>query len=231
MTPHEIHIPLFPLPHCVLLPGAVLPLHVFERRYRLMTDHVLEQLPGRRYIATALLVEGDESLSETAAPIHPVVCVGRMLEYSRLPDGRFNILLAGQWRGRVINEDTSRPFRVARIQRMPPQVDSFTREASHLVEALEHALGDATRWGLVDQQLIDWVTKRSDSCRQLVDLLAYYVFPADEADLKQAVLEETDLRGRVQLVLERLEEMVEDAQRSGRTQAPFRPWPPAGGEN
>src|SRR4051812_17609204 len=94
-------VPLFPLPNVVLLPRAVLPLHVFEERYKVMTADALR---GERLVAMALLKAGWERDYYQAPGIEPVVCVGRILSHERLPDGRYNFLLQGVMRARIARE-------------------------------------------------------------------------------------------------------------------------------
>ncbi len=106
-------VPLFPLPGTVLLPGGLLPLHVFEPRYRLMARAAVD---GERLIAMAHLRPGYEADYEGAPEIAPHVCVGRVLMDDALPDGRWNLLLLGLRRARVLSEDRSRPYRVATVE-------------------------------------------------------------------------------------------------------------------
>ena len=94
-------LPVFPLPATVLLPHALLPLHVFEPRYRAM---VADALHGGRVIAVAVLLPGWEAGYAGAPPVHPVVGVGVVAREERLPDGRYNILLRGAGRARIAEE-------------------------------------------------------------------------------------------------------------------------------
>src|SRR3954452_7595280 len=108
-------VPLFPLPNVVLFPRAVLPLHIFEERYKRMTADVLEA--GHRQIAMALLHRGWEKDYYGHPAIEPVVCVGTILSHERLPDGRYNFLLQGHTRARVVREmQTDAPYREAELQ-------------------------------------------------------------------------------------------------------------------
>ncbi|HWL92357.1 MAG TPA: LON peptidase substrate-binding domain-containing protein [Phycisphaerae bacterium] len=111
-------VPLFPLPNAVLLPGVVLPLHVFEPRYRIMTA---EALATHRMIAIALLKPGFEEKYHTlAAEVHPMACVGKIMREERLPDGRFNFLLQGRSRARILGEDTALEYRRVKLQLIRP---------------------------------------------------------------------------------------------------------------
>src|SRR5436189_3401156 len=83
-------VPLFPLPNVVLFPRAVLPLHIFEERYKVMTA---DALAGRRRVAMALLKPGWEKNYYGRPAIDPVVCVGEILTHEQFPDGKYNFLL------------------------------------------------------------------------------------------------------------------------------------------
>lgn len=129
-------VPLFPLPGMVLLPGGVLPLHVFEPRYRAM---VTDALAGERFIAMALLRPGYEPDYEACPEIAPGVCLGRIALEQRLPDGRWNLVLLGLRRARVIGEDRSRPYRLASVELLDDPRLEAEREAE-LGQALARRL-------------------------------------------------------------------------------------------
>lgn len=95
-------IPLFPLPNCVLLPHATIPLHIFEPRYRAMTRDAVDD---RRLIAIAAF-EDDHWRDDYAdrPSLREHVCVGFIVKDEHLSDGRFNILLQGICRARIIEE-------------------------------------------------------------------------------------------------------------------------------
>ena len=137
--------PLFPLPNCVFFPHTLLPLHIFEDRYRAMTRHALGLTPsghdggghdgrGERLIAMARLRDGlDTELTHGAGPaqpgpaaessrppIHDTVCVGRIVAEEQLPDGRFQIVLRGVTRAAVRGERvTPGGFRLAALAPLP----------------------------------------------------------------------------------------------------------------
>ena len=110
-------LPIFPLPNCVLLPGGLLPLHVFEPRYRALTR---DALAGDRLMAVARLRTGHEAAYFDRPPIHEHAGLGRILCADELPDGRFHILLEGVGRARVLTEHrTSEPYREVRAETVP----------------------------------------------------------------------------------------------------------------
>lgn len=106
-----VKIPLFPLPGVVLLPGTILPLHIFEPRYRAMVADALE---GDRAIGMAMMKPGWERSGDTP-PIFPVGGAGRIVEAEHLPDGRYNIVLEGEFRYRVVEESPPAPYRIANV--------------------------------------------------------------------------------------------------------------------
>ncbi|HET7292861.1 MAG TPA: LON peptidase substrate-binding domain-containing protein [Vicinamibacteria bacterium] len=105
-------IALFPLPNAVLFPGMPLALHVFEPRYRRM---VADAASGSRIIGMVLLKPGFEADYDGRPPIYPTGCAGRMDRCDPLPDGRFNIVLRGLRRFRVLREHDRKPYRIATV--------------------------------------------------------------------------------------------------------------------
>lgn len=134
------HVPLFPLPGTVLLPGALLPLHIFEPRYRAMVAHALE---GERLIAMALLKPGYEADYDGNPEVEDTVCIGRILLEEPLADGRWNILLVGLRRARVLEEDRSRPFRLARVEVLEDAATDDDADEARALRELLTALPDA----------------------------------------------------------------------------------------
>src|SRR5688500_11036016 len=92
---------IFPLPNVALFPGAVLPLHVFEPRYR---DLIREALAGRQVLAVARLEPGFESDYEGRPPVFEVCGVGAIESHTQRPDGRFDVALRGLARVRIVEE-------------------------------------------------------------------------------------------------------------------------------
>jgi Lon protease-like protein len=106
-------IPLFPLPDVVLFPRMPLPLHVFEPRYRKM---VADALAGHRTIGMTLLRPGWEGDYYGRPPIYPVGCAGLVDESQLLEGGRYNIVLKGVARFRLIEERAGEPYRLASVE-------------------------------------------------------------------------------------------------------------------
>jgi Lon protease-like protein len=105
----EDELPLFPL-HVVLFPGAILPLHIFEQRYRLMIQFCLD---NERPFGVVLIKEGHE----VGAPAEPFL-VGtsvQIVEVDRLEDGRMNLITLGQYRFEVVDITQYEPYLVGRV--------------------------------------------------------------------------------------------------------------------
>jgi Lon protease-like protein len=137
-------LPLFPLPNVVLYPGCVAPLHVFEPRYRQLAAEVLE---GERRIG--MVAVRPEHVDETAGnpPIYEVGCAGFVTEHRKLADGRYNLILRGTHRFRILREelpDGERLYRVAETRGLDdPGSDDPRNDA--LRRAVLERLGEVVR--------------------------------------------------------------------------------------
>jgi len=116
----EDGLPVFPLAGITLFPHTHLPLHIFEERYRNLIEDTLRKPEPEHCFAMGSLVTdaGVEGLGDP--PVFPVVGVGRVTEYSRLPDGRFMLVLRGIGRAQLSAERTTvNGYRVFNAQWMP----------------------------------------------------------------------------------------------------------------
>jgi len=137
---------IFPLPNVVLFPGTYLPLHIFEPRYRAMTEAALA---GDSVIGMILLRPGADAM-EVRAPVFSVGCAGRIVEHRRLPDGRFELLLYGARRFRVVRElVSSAPFREVDAELLPDPT------FSELAPATQRALDSAR--GVLEERMLELV--------------------------------------------------------------------------
>jgi Lon protease-like protein len=128
---------LFPLPNLVLFPQVVQKLHIFEPRYRQMTS---DALAGDGMIALVLLKPGWEKDYDKRPAIEGVACLGRVIQHERLADGRYNLLVRGIARVRLLEElPADRLYRTARAEPVP---DVAPADFPRLVE-LRKRLADA----------------------------------------------------------------------------------------
>jgi len=200
-----MHIPLFPLPNVVFLPHTLLPLHIFEPRYREM---LADCLAGDRRLAVVLLRPGWEAEYTGRPAVYSVAGAGEIIASERLPDGRSNILLKGL--GRILIEGevpSPKPYRIARASwldevypfggedALASQVDHLRRLCGDLLGALPEPV----------PALLEILTQR-DSPGVCVDRVSSLVVP--EPEERQRLLELNDVQQRMAEVIAVLEALV-----------------------
>jgi len=187
--------PIFPLTGVLLLPGARLPLHIFEPRYRAMTA---DALSGDGVIAMVQPKPDGESGGDDP-DVYPVACLGRIVEHQLLDDGRYTLTLEGVIRFRIVEELPLKDgYRRARVnyedfsQDLSPFEDALPVDRDGLLKALEFYL--SVRGLGADQ---DAIGKLPDE--PLVNALAMACpfLPAE----KQALLQASDVGERARLLL------------------------------
>ncbi|MBO9602111.1 MAG: LON peptidase substrate-binding domain-containing protein [Novosphingobium sp.] len=178
---------IFPLSGAILFPGLQLPLHIFEPRYRALVSDALARDRRIAMIQPQAVAEG--------SPLFAVGCVGRIGEVEALDDGRFNIVLEGEHRFRLMRElDVATPFRQVEGELLeePDEVLSPAERAGFEFEA--RAFADAQGYS------VDW-----DSVARLDDVSLIngvsQIAPFDVA-AKQALLEAEDVRVRCELLVQ-----------------------------
>jgi Lon protease-like protein len=114
----EFLLPLFPLPNLVFFPRTRLPLHVFEPRYRQM---VADAVAGEKRFGIVLLRPGWENDYFGAPPIYACGTLSQIEQAVSLDDGRYNILVRGEVRFRIVGEVNRDPYRLARVILKPEQ--------------------------------------------------------------------------------------------------------------
>ena len=134
-------LPLFPLGHTVLFPGVVLPLHVFEERYRELVRTLVELPEGaRRRFGVVAIRQGWEVGEDAASALHDVGCAADLRRVSRYPDGRYDIVTVGTDRFRLREVDrSSRPYLVGSVEWLPPEPPS---DAAGLASAVGTLFGE-----------------------------------------------------------------------------------------
>jgi len=102
--PDLSQLPVFPLPGITLFPHTHLPLHIFEPRYRALMEDTLRKPADMHCFAMGTLVEAANADTLGDPPVSNIVGVGRIIEYSRIPDGRYMLVLQGIGRARLTRE-------------------------------------------------------------------------------------------------------------------------------
>ncbi len=136
--------PLFPL-GTVLFPGALLPLHVFEERYRAMVRDLLEAPDGERSFGVVAIREGREVGADGIRALHPVGCLARLRRVEPYSDGRFDIVSTGDQRFRLIEVNDGLPYlrgAVELIEESPgPDPQALVPAVTMLYARYREALG------------------------------------------------------------------------------------------
>jgi len=112
----EFLLPIFPLPNLVFFPRTRLPLHIFEPRYRQM---ITDAVAADHRFGIILLRPGWEADYFGSPPIHTLGTLGEIEQAVPLDDGRYNILVRGEVRFRVLGEVSREPYRMARVVVQP----------------------------------------------------------------------------------------------------------------
>jgi Lon protease-like protein len=190
------HLPIFPLPGAVLLPHSLVPLHIFEPRYRKMTHDCGE---GLRVLALANIPD-EIAAAEEPPRVLTVVGVGVLARVEKLPDGRFNIVLRGAARARIVEELASgEPYRLVRAELMERRISSGRREVE-LADALKNlvlALSAAQR--NAETQALAQLSARAEDPADLADVVAGVLLSSPTE--RQAVLEALEPAQRLEIVL------------------------------
>lgn len=134
-------IPLFPLA-TVLFPGVVLPLHVFEPRYRALVTTLMGYRAGApREFGVIAIRQGWEVGAESLPSLHEIGTIAVLRQVTRHPDGRFDILAVGTRRFRLRSLDaTSQPYLVGTVDRLPEGDGMASRFAAPATSAAERQL-------------------------------------------------------------------------------------------
>jgi Lon protease-like protein len=187
-----LRVPIFPLSGALLFPRSQLPLHIFEPRYREMTRDAID---GGGQMA---MIQPQRYDDDNKAPLYGVGCLGEIVGVEEMDDGRFNIVLLGSNRFRLVREiENDTLYRCAEID-----VEAFDDSEPEPLPMIQRAeverearkLGDAL--GLA----VDWAAVARLDDEMLVNAIAQ-VAPFD-VGAKQALLEEGTLNGRADLLVQ-----------------------------
>ncbi|HEX4847071.1 MAG TPA: LON peptidase substrate-binding domain-containing protein [Novosphingobium sp.] len=183
-----MRVSIFPLPGAILFPGLQLPLHIFEPRYRAL---VKDALARDRRIGMI-----QPQRAEEGAPLYQIGCLGKIGEVEALDDGRFNLLLEGEARFRLVRElDAATPFRQIEAELLdeedypalsPVERAGFEREARRFSDSQGYSVDWEAVTRLDDESLINGTSQ---------------IVPFDIAS-KQALLEAPSLATRCELLVQ-----------------------------
>jgi Lon protease-like protein len=202
-----VRIPIFPLPEVVFFPETVLPLHVFEPRYRQM---ITDSLAGDRWLGVVMLRPGWEKDYQGRPPVHDVAGAGEIIQAEMLADGRYNILLDGRMRVRILSEEPpdGRLYRVARAERVDdrgpaPGDRTFPGRLQELRAAHARLL---LALGQSHPDVVGRLTVAGASPGTVIDRIVSAVVP--DAEVRQRLLETTDVSERLDLAVGALGDLL-----------------------
>jgi Lon protease-like protein len=190
---------VFPLPSAVLFPHTALPLHIFEPRYR---ELVRDALAGDKVLALAQLQPGWESQYGERPSMQPMLCAGLIIWHEELEDGRYDILLQGVCRARLLGELPSDTlYRQVRVQALPDP-DYQGPEEERLRQAVFELAGRVP--ASFAENLLPVVARSRGGA--LADVVAAAVVP--EPERRQELLCELDVRARLEAVMDDVSELI-----------------------
>jgi Lon protease-like protein len=197
-------LPLFPLPDVTFFPHTILPLHVFEARYRAM---VADALARDRRLCIVKLQPGHEASYAGKPPLHTVAGAGEIVSGERLPSGRFNIMVKGQGRVRLVREIPSDTlYRLAQAE--PLEDVGPTGDVDPLVIRIKRACGELLDALGRPPELLDTALAAGQAPGVVADRIAAAVIP--DAEVRQALLETLDVRARLERVASAVEGLVRE---------------------
>ncbi|MCF8721547.1 LON peptidase substrate-binding domain-containing protein [Nitrospina gracilis] len=207
-TPKRIS--LFPLPTSVFYPKTYLPLHIFEPRYRKM---IQDSIDRGQWIGMVLLEPGYEEEYFARPAIKQVGCMGNLEKWFQYDDGRFDIVLNGRSRFRIVREVGDALYREAEVEPLvsthdtplvesPPQLDELTALYRKFIEHLPRKNAHKVELDLTNCKTLG----------EAVDRVAYMFDSA--LDQKQTFLEEPDVLKRLELIKAQISLKLEIVQRA-----------------
>src|SRR5690606_10600358 len=204
-------IAVMTLPELTSFPQALLPLHIFEPRYRLMLAEVLD---ADRLFAVAALAPG----SDPALPEAPcrVATVGMIRACQKSEDGSANLLIQGLVRVEVQAITREEPYRLIRVRPLASEAGATSTENALLRKQLGRLLATKQRLSGQSQPRLDQFLRDIDDPEVFVDLAAFNL--CEDAALKQTLLETLNLNARLRLFSDRLREEIATLQLARRLQ-------------
>lgn len=188
---------LFPLPNVVLFPRVVQPLHIFEPRYRQMTEDALND---NSLIALGLFSPVGKVELKGKPSIYPNICIGKIFQEERLPDGRFNLLLHGITRAKIITEfENDKLYRTAKVLVQDDILPTSERIASRLRSKLCQNMG---KWFTPQAGAKDQLDRLINSDLSLGNLCDVFSFALPlTVEMKIHLLELLDVEERANFLI------------------------------
>jgi ATP-dependent Lon protease len=192
-------LPLFPLEDVVLFPHSMIPLHIFETRYRKMVRDVLE---SNRLMAISLQLENERIEDGNVPRVASVASVGELVLAQELPDGRYNLVVRGRARIGIDEElPSDEPYRLIAAHEIPDEPPTAQAgqaeidEADTALRALVSGLAESIPNG---GELLKHVAAAQDTPAALANVIAASLVA--DAQIRQRLLETTSVFTRLEIV-------------------------------
>jgi hypothetical protein len=204
IEPHDLEdLAIFPLPDGILFPHTTIRLHVFEPRYRALVEHCLDH---EAPMLVPMIVANGRSDAQGRPHLHKVAGAGKIIAHQELAGGRFNILVRGVGRARIVEElDVATPYRRVRAELLEDRVGDG-RQADILLKTIQNCLFNVQT---DNSEVVDFLVEaftEVDTPGAVADVLAAVVF-GDSLN-RQRALSEPDVVARLEGILDRLVELI-----------------------
>jgi Lon protease-like protein len=199
----QIAVPIFPLPDLTFFPHTMLPLHIFEARYRAM---ITDCLSRDQRLAVVGLRPGYEADYEGRPAVHGVMGVGRIVQWERLASGRYNLVLRGECRARIDRElpaDTLyRMVAATPLEERGAEGPAVATLAARVKSRTARILATVGRSGADLQETLEQLSDPGRLC----DQIAFPLVPSPVT--RQALLEELDVERRLERLAAALDDLL-----------------------
>ncbi len=196
-------IPIFPLDNVVLLPQQVAPLHIFEERYRQLVGRVLD---GAGQVAMAVFSGSEWKKNYHGRPrIRRAVCLGQIAQHERLPDDRYNILLQGVCRARIVKEIPAEEGTLYRQAILEPVGvgDDDEGELSEVRGKLEEMLSDGPlARARIAEPLLEYIRNEEIPTAAILEIVSFTILgdTLGDSELRYRLLAEGKVAVRAALI-------------------------------
>lgn len=196
-------IAVMPLPNAILFPRVLLPLYIFEPRYKQM---LADCLKGDRMFAVALLRKGWEKEGHNPTP-HPIAGIGVIRTCVARPDGSANVILEGMARVRITEYLKLRPYRMARVEPLESVEDAGGEKREPLLKVVTQLAKARARMGAELPKSVLTALRSVKNSDYLSDLVSYTLL--DDYYDKQTMLETLDADARLEKLMVLLHKRIQ----------------------
>ncbi len=205
-------LPLFPIEDIVLFPHSIIPLHVFEARYRKLVRDVLGT---NRLLAISLQLEKENPQNPDAPRVASVASVGELVLAQELPDGRFNLVVRGRARIGIDEElPSEEPYRLVAAHEIPDDPSDPTDDVGEADTALRALVGGLAESIPDGGELLKHVAAAQDTPAALANVIAASLIA--DAKARQRLIETTDVFERLECLSSEVVALIDRVGKTGR---------------